>query len=150
MGYELRKSLYFAQYFFDLNTNMEESSSQWEYSCDKCTSKFRTSLLTPSFFPSISMALQSSTDLHLLSGLLTVSSVFWPLFPICHFAFFNIISNILPPPIGLTTLKYLNCSRKDGHCIYGTETFHGTVPVMFIQYAPWAKLTVPDDLWSLN
>jgi hypothetical protein len=28
MGYELRKSLYFAQYFFDLNTNMEESSSQ--------------------------------------------------------------------------------------------------------------------------
>jgi len=103
---------------------MEESSSKWEDSCDKCTSKFRTSLLT-SFFPSSSMALPSSADLHLLSGLLTVSSFFWHLFPICNFAFINIVSNILPTPICLATLKYLKCSRTDSHCIYGTETFRG-------------------------
>jgi hypothetical protein len=107
---------------------MEESSSKWEDSCDKCTSKFRTSLLI-SYFPSSSMALPSSADLHLRSELLTVSSFLWPLFPICNFPIISTISNILPPPICLATLKYLNCSRTDCHCIDVTETFHGTCHV---------------------
>jgi len=24
------------------------------------------------------------------------------------------------------------------------------VPVMFIKYAPWTKLAMPDDIWSLK
>jgi hypothetical protein len=57
---------------------------------------------------------------------LTVSSVFWPLFPIYNFVFINITSNIFPSPIILTTIKYFNCSRTVCHRNYGTETFRGT------------------------
>ena len=39
--------------------------------------------------PPSSMALPSNISLHLLNGLLPFSSVFWPLFPICNFAFTN-------------------------------------------------------------
>ena len=42
------------------------------------------------------MALQSTADLHLLKGLLPVSSVFFSLFPICNFAFINIYLYTIP------------------------------------------------------
>jgi hypothetical protein len=44
------------------------------------------------------MALQSNADLHPLNnGQLPVTSVFWPLFPICNFEFINICLYTVPP-----------------------------------------------------
>jgi len=45
------------------------------------------------------MAVQSNADLHLLNRLLTASSVFWPLFPICNFAFISICWYTIPPSV---------------------------------------------------
>jgi hypothetical protein len=107
---------------------MEESSSKWEDSCDKCTSKFKTSLLTPFFFNLLRWHYRPVRTFTSFVDF-SVSSFFWHLFQICNFAFINIISNILPTPICLATLKYLKCSRTDSHCIYGTETFRGACHV---------------------
>ena len=54
-----------------------------------------TYIMNP-IFKTSSMALQSSVDLHLFVVLPPVSSVFWPLFPICSFAFINICLYTVP------------------------------------------------------
>jgi len=43
------------------------------------------------------MAIQSNADLHLLNGLLLVTSVFWPPFTAFNFAFINIYFYTVPP-----------------------------------------------------
>lgn len=45
------------------------------------------------------LSIQSNMNLCLLNGLLPVSYVFRPLFPICYFAFINICLYTMPPPV---------------------------------------------------
>ena len=57
--------------------------------------------LFSSFFLLLLLLLQSSADLHLLNGLLSVTSVFWPVFLVLNFAFINICSyRVLPSVFG--------------------------------------------------
>jgi len=49
--------------------------------------------------PQTASGTKSNVALHLLNGLLPVSSVFLPLFPICNFAFINICLYTIPPSV---------------------------------------------------
>jgi hypothetical protein len=69
--------------YFDIGTCQGVSTEAWV--------PLAWQSLPPNAYSSSSlMALQSSVDLHLLNGLLSVSSVFWPLFPVCNFAMINV------------------------------------------------------------
>jgi hypothetical protein len=88
-----------------------------------------SSVSSSSSSPSPQMALQSNSDLRLLTGLLPVSSVFWPLYSICNFAFINICTQfqnlfyfrpLSRLPWRLLLHTWLNSSRPI-HCVNTTN-----------------------------
>ena len=90
------------------------------------------------------MALQSNADLASLVGLLPVSSVSWPLFPVFNFTFINICLCIVPPSVFGHILGFLTISFCYGHSSSAcrpTPNLEGQSTVFIIPRAGWLTYT---------
>ena len=77
---------------------------------------------------------------YLLTGLLPANSVFWPLFPICNFAFTNICLHTIPPSVVWSSSWLTSLRIIVKYLIYFSFTIHSvnmTNPIQLTYSDKW-------------